>query len=116
MFKNMTKTQKILFWVVTVIVLLAVLGVILFYWKKNKDIKDMKTSMYNSLADDSTCSSTAARQKAADCVVDKLIQKYGYIQAKEKFFEGNDSTATDAEKGILLDFERSCITQNCPID
>jgi hypothetical protein len=108
----MTKTEKILFWVVTVIVLLALLGVGLFYWKKNKDIKDMQTSMYNNLAD-SRCSN-AARQKAADCVVDKLIQKYGYIQAKEKFFEGNDSTATDAEKKILLNFETSCLTQNCP--
>jgi len=107
----MTKTEKILFYIVIVIILLAVLGVGLFYWKKNKDIKDMKTSMYNNLASD--CSSNAARQDAADCVVDKLTQKYGYIQAKEKFFEGNNSTATDAEKEILEDFKTSCITQNC---
>ena len=114
MFKNMTKTQKVLFWVVTSIILLAVLGVGLFYWKKNKDIKDMKTSMFNSLSD--ACTTPDRRQKTADCIVDKTIQKYGYLQTKEKFFEGNNkNTATDEDNKKFLAFQTTCLLENCPV-
>lgn len=114
MFKNMTKTQKILFYIVIVIILLVVLGVGLFYWKKNKDIKDMKTSIFNSLA--LACTTDANRQKTADCIVNKLLQEYGYLQTKEKFFEGdNKNTTTDEDKTKLEGFTATCITQICPI-
>ena len=115
MFKNMTKTQKVLFWVVTSVILLAVLGVGLFYWKKNKDIKDMKTTMYNSLS--AFCNTTADRQKTADCVVDKTIQKYGYLQTKEQFFEGDDNTATDEDNEKFKAFQTTCLSENnCSVE
>ena len=100
--------SMILFWIVIIVLILISIGTGLFFWKRNKDISDMKTQMYNMGKDKMSCKDL---KSMTDCIVDNMVKNFGYLHAKE-LFDG-DKQYTDQETKLQIKFTTPCATKFC---
>jgi len=102
----MKKGIKILLIVLAVIVSLAVIIWLLYMWKINKDINDMKKVVSKALQNAGVDKKTA--DKKSGCYIDKLVKAFGYIRTKEIF--NGDKEATSDEAAKMSKFNKDCGT------
>ena len=88
--------------IISVSVLAAVgLVVLVLMMKKNSDIKAMKKKMLDAAKTDNTEEAIEIRnncklEKFTDCVVDKMVKKFGFRKSK-KYIINEDDVISDSE-------------------
>ena len=103
--------SMILVWIVIIFLILIAIGTGLFFWKRNKDISDMKTQLYNMGKNMEKNKSCKDLKSMTDCIVDNMVKNFGYLHAKE-LFDG-DKPYTDQETKLQIKFTTPCQSKFC---
>lgn len=100
--------SMILVWIVIIVLILIAIGTGLYFWKRNKDISDMKTVMYNMEKNHTSCKDL---KSMTDCIVDNMVKNFGYLHAKELF--NGDKPYTDQETKLQQNCVTTCASKFC---
>ena len=101
--------STILIWILIIVLILIAIGVGLYFWKRSKDISDMKSQLYN--IEKKSMSNCKDLKSMTDCIVDNMIKNFGYLHAKE-LFDG-DKKYTDQENSEQQTLTKKCMSQFC---
>ena len=100
--------NKLLIIVIIFLIFISI-GVGLYFWKRNKDISDMKNKLYNT--DKEIMHSCKELKSMTDCIVDNMVKNFGYLRAKELFI--GDKKYTEQETKTQQNITTKCMSKFC---
>jgi hypothetical protein len=96
--------MRLLYIALLTIGILTVITAILILWKRSKDISDMKSGQEKIYKMLMKCSNL---KKSADCYVDALVSKFGWLKAKD-IFNGQGDKPTEKQAEWILSKMNNC--------